>query len=152
MRFGQTVVSACCGSIPRNNWTGQTIELKEGFDAWLSCEAGSKLSDSFGCECRVLSRLFSAVDNSSENVPWCGNKLHSLVKEMWLYRFIREGNIEETVRLMGKSVRCPIKQVFGKFKANLKYDFLVRYVVFLGFFFLQNILLTVTEREFCSKT
>lgn len=40
-------------------------------------------------------------------------------------------------------------QVFGKFKANLKYDFLVRYVFF---FFLQNILLTVTEREFCSKT
>lgn len=134
MRFGQKVVSACCGSNPRNNWTGQTIELKEGFDAWLSCQAGSKLSDSFGREGRVLSRLFSAVDNSSENVPWCGNKLLSLVKKKrWLSGFIRGGNIEGTVRLMGKSVRCPIMQVFGKFKANLKYDFLVRYVFFFFF-------------------
>ena len=37
-------------------------------------------------------------------------------------------------------------QVFGKFKTNLKYDFLVRY------FFIQNILLAVRKREPDSNT
>ena len=48
--------------------------------------------------------------------------------------------------MIGKSVTCPIMQVFGKFKTNLKYDFLVRY------FFIQNILLAVRKREPDSNT